>query len=171
MLYVNRARCTGCAVCADVCPTGAIRLDEKENVAIIDQALCTECLVCLDECPSGAIQRAKSSELVAMEGKAVEGEVIEGEVMPAPASRLPAPARSPGRLAALAGAALTFVGNQLLPRVADALVSAVEHRLAHETDPISSTTSPRSGSKPLKKQVRKGGRGHGRQRRQRRRGQ
>jgi hypothetical protein len=62
------------------------------------------------------------------------------------------------------------VGNRLLPRAADALVNAVERRLAHWTNPGSSTTPLRPGGKPLKGQVANGGRGHGRQRRRRRRG-
>jgi NAD-dependent dihydropyrimidine dehydrogenase PreA subunit len=171
LLYIDRATCAGCAVCVDACPTGAISLDENEGVSTIDPGLCNECLACLDVCPTGAIRQVESSELVpAMGGKAVEGEVIEGEVIPATASRLLVPARSPSRLATLAGAALTFVGNHLLPRAADALVNAVERRLAHGTNPGSSTTPLRPGGKPLKGQVANGGKGHGRQRRRRRRG-
>lgn len=172
MLYIDRTTCTGCAVCVDVCPSGAIRLDESEGIAVIDQALCTECLACLDECPTGAIQQTESSELVAVPAvgeKAVEGEVIEGEVIPAPAIQPLAPARQPGRLATLTSTALTFVGSWLLPRAADALIGAVERRLAQGTNSASSI-SFRSESRPQTKQTGRGRSGGGRQRRHRRRG-
>jgi len=173
LLCIDRTTCAGCTACVDVCPTSAISLDESEGVAVIDQALCTECLACLDVCPTGAIQRAESPELVpalVMEGKAVEGEVIEGEVILAPATRPLALARQPGRLAALAGTALTFVGSWLLPRAADALVGAVERRLARGTNPASSVTSLRSGDGPQMRQTGRGRGGRGRQRWRRRRG-
>jgi len=171
LLYIDRATCAGCAVCVEVCPTGAINLDENEGVSTIDPGLCNECLACLDVCPTGAIRQVESPELVPVrEGKVIEGEVIEGEVIPATASRLPAPARPSSQLVALTGAALTFVGNRLLPRIADALVNAIERRLAHGTNLGSSTTSLRPGGKPLKEQVANGGKGRGRQRRRRRRG-
>ena len=171
LLYIDRATCAGCAVCVEACPTGAINLDENEGVSTIDPGLCNECLACLDVCPTGAIRQVELPELVpAMGVKAIEGEVIEGKVIPAMASRLLVPARSPSRLAALAGAALTFVGNRLLPRAADALVNAVERRLVHGPNLGSSTTPLRPGGKPLKGQATNGGKGHGRQRRRRRRG-
>lgn len=169
LLYIDRTTCVGCAVCVDICPTGAIRLDENEGVAVIDQALCTGCLACLDECPTGAIQRAELPELVPVSA-AVEGEVIEGEVMPAPATRFLAPVRQPGRLAVLASTAMTFVGRWLLPRAANALVGAVERRLARGTNPVSPVTSLRSANRPQMRQTGRGRGGRGRQRRQRRRG-
>lgn len=170
LLYINRNTCAGCAVCVDACPTGAISMEE-DGVAAINEALCTECLACLDECPTGAIRLVESSELVPAwdrEGVAVE-EVIEGEVMPAPAARSLAPARQPGRLATLAGTALTFVGSWLLPRAADALAGAVERRLTRENS-ISSITPLRSGNGSPMRGSGRGGGGRGRQRRRRRRG-
>ena len=166
MLHIDRTRCTGCALCVDACPTGAISVQERAGVATIDPVLCTECLACVDVCPNGAIQHAKSSELVpAGEGKIVEGQVVERQMIPSPA---PGPLiitrQQPGRLATLAGAALALVGNWLLPRAADALISAAEHRLSRGAHPVSPATSLHSGSRLLPR----GGRG--RQRRRRRRG-
>ena len=171
MLYINRTTCQGCAVCVDTCPTGAIRLDEKEGVATIDQALCTECLACLDMCPNGAVKRAESPELVlASEGEIVEGQVIESQVMPASASSPLVATRQPVRLATLVGTALTFVGNWLLPRAADALVETIERRLTRGTNSVPSANPLRSGSRPLSRQMGNGRDGQGRQRRRRRRG-
>jgi ferredoxin len=158
-------------VCVDTCPTGAISLDEKEGVATIDQTLCTECLACLDVCPNGAVQRAESPELVpASESEIVEGQVIESQVRPVTASSPLVATRQAGRLATLAGAALTLVGNWLLPRAADALVGTIERRLTRGTNSVPSANPPRSGSRSLSKQMGNRGGGQGRQRRRRRRG-
>ena len=172
MLYIDRATCAGCATCLDVCPAGAISLDEKEGVAAIDQALCTECLACVDVCPTGAVRRVESSERVPVgRGEIVEGEVIERQVIPAPASSPPTTARPAGSLATLLGAALTFVGNWLLPRFADAFLDAVERRPVPGTSPGSSAGPRRSASSPLPEQKGSERSGRGRRRRQRRRGQ
>jgi ferredoxin len=166
LLTVDRLLCTGCAVCVNACPTGALRLDEEESVPIFVSALCNQCLACLEACSTGAIQRAESSELVpAAAGEVVEGEIVGGEAVTAPsASRWLAP--QPRRpQAGLASAALAFVGSWLLPRAADALLDAVERRLAGGAN-----SAPLSRNEPLMRPAdgTRGGRGrqqHGRQRR------
>jgi NAD-dependent dihydropyrimidine dehydrogenase PreA subunit len=45
--------CTGCGVCVDMCPMGAISL--RDNTAQVDVQKCTGCGICEDECPVGAI--------------------------------------------------------------------------------------------------------------------
>ncbi len=45
--------CVACGACVDVCPSGAITVDD---VAVIDSAKCTECGACVDECTSDAIE-------------------------------------------------------------------------------------------------------------------
>ena len=49
---VDEEECMGCALCLEVCPTGAISMDGS---AIIDPAKCTACLACVKQCPQGAI--------------------------------------------------------------------------------------------------------------------
>jgi len=49
---VNEERCTGCGLCAQVCPQGAIQIGETARV---DGARCAGCGLCLDACPQGAI--------------------------------------------------------------------------------------------------------------------
>jgi ferredoxin len=45
--------CVACGACADVCPEGAITVDD---VAVIDSSKCVDCGACVDECPSDAIE-------------------------------------------------------------------------------------------------------------------
>jgi len=155
VLYIERTMCEGCAACVDTCPIGAIRLDGNNGVAVIDRSLCNDCLACLDVCPTGAIQQTASAELIpaaTMERKDVSKQVIEEKVIPVSAVRSPVPVRHPGRWAALAGTALTFMGSRLLPHAVEALVGSVERWLARGT-------SSRRGDRG------KGGRGRRRRRR------
>jgi len=137
MMQVDEKRCTGCGHCLEVCPTGAIRL--VDGVAAIDASLCRECQACLEACPNGAIL-------------AVE-EVTEPVPAPAP-SRTPAPLRVPAptrpatpgiRPAAgvlpVLGAALAFVGREVVPRVVATLLEKRERR---RTKLATAGASPRS---------------------------
>lgn len=171
MLTIERTLCTGCGTCLDACPAGAISLDDDERIAKIDLGLCSECLECLDVCPNDAIQLSRSSDLMpAMPREIVEGEVVEEEMIPALVTAGPIATRQPGPLMALAGTALSFVGSWLVPRAADALIDAVDRRLAGRGGSVPSVT--RLGSRPQASMRRTGGGrgGRSRQRRRRRRG-
>jgi NAD-dependent dihydropyrimidine dehydrogenase PreA subunit len=171
LLTIDRTLCTGCGICLDTCPTGAISLDEDECASTIDPALCNECLECLDVCPNDAIQRVESPDLApAWGGEVVEGEVIASEVIPVSEVGLPGRTRQPGQLATLAGTALTFVGSWLLPRATNALLDAMERRLVDGASSAPSTTPLRSGNKSSMRRMGRGRGGRARQRRRRRRG-
>jgi len=49
--------CSGCMVCADLCPTGALggEVEPGHRLVSFDPALCTNCTLCLKVCPMGAI--------------------------------------------------------------------------------------------------------------------
>jgi NAD-dependent dihydropyrimidine dehydrogenase PreA subunit len=49
---VKAEDCVGCGACEDVCPQGAIKVDE---IAVINETDCVDCGACADECPNSAI--------------------------------------------------------------------------------------------------------------------
>jgi len=53
MYKIDAHRCNGCGVCTDVCPPGAIALED--DTAVIDQGLCTQCGNCATACPANAV--------------------------------------------------------------------------------------------------------------------
>jgi 2-oxoacid:acceptor oxidoreductase delta subunit (pyruvate/2-ketoisovalerate family) len=55
---VNEDLCTGCNVCAVVCPFGAIKKNEKE-IAQVNEDLCKGCGICAARCPEQAISMKK----------------------------------------------------------------------------------------------------------------
>jgi NAD-dependent dihydropyrimidine dehydrogenase PreA subunit len=117
-MRVNAAICNGCGACVEICPSGAISLNA--GITVIDQVTCTQCQACEDVCPAGAIT-AIELPVVAAEPVAVqpvrEPEIVFAEHIPSS----PKPWLS---------AALAFAGREILPRLADALVAALDRRLA-----------------------------------------
>ena len=47
--------CTGCGICADLCPHGAIEMPSEEAYPIGVDRACTGCMVCVEECPFDSI--------------------------------------------------------------------------------------------------------------------
>jgi NAD-dependent dihydropyrimidine dehydrogenase PreA subunit len=53
-LAYDPALCTGCGMCADVCPHGVFALSDHAAEAVRPD-VCMECGACQRNCPSGAI--------------------------------------------------------------------------------------------------------------------
>jgi len=51
---IDRSKCSACGLCADLCPFGAIEIDESERVAVVNEASCKGCGLCASSCRCGA---------------------------------------------------------------------------------------------------------------------
>lgn len=115
-MRVNAKKCTGCGVCVDVCPTGAIQL--IDGLAVLDPVTCQQCQMCADACPAGAIAAIKlpvTAKTIAVQ-PARGAEIVIAE----PVTSEPKPWLS---------TVLAFAGQEVLPRLADALIAALDRRL------------------------------------------
>jgi NAD-dependent dihydropyrimidine dehydrogenase PreA subunit len=151
MIYVDDARCTGCGLCIDACPTAAIRI--VNGVAQVDQHLCRECEACLSACPESAIL-------------AVQEPVVAEKSAPIPAPAQPvAPRLRPDSgVWPWLGTALSFVGREIVPRV----VTLLSNR--GQTQPAQSGTGLSSRAAGTPERPGDDSQGRGRRARQRRRG-
>ncbi len=52
---VNQDQCSGCRICNNMCPYGAILFHEDRMVSEVNEALCQGCGTCVAACPAGAI--------------------------------------------------------------------------------------------------------------------
>ncbi len=55
LLQIDRGQCIACAVCVDVCPTVALKMDSGDLCPTVRVNLCTGCALCEKECPTAAI--------------------------------------------------------------------------------------------------------------------
>ncbi|MBN1428531.1 MAG: 4Fe-4S binding protein [Anaerolineae bacterium] len=112
-IQIDETRCTGCGGCVEACPTGAISL--TNGVAMVDQTLCAQCRACIDVCPVGAIAAVPDTSMVVQPPVAVAN-IPEAK----PVSISPKP---------WLVSALAFAGREIVPRLADVLIVALENRL------------------------------------------
>jgi Fe-S-cluster-containing hydrogenase component 2 len=121
MLYVDENRCSGCGVCVNVCPRAAIAIEDGK--ASISQALCNHCEACAAACPERAILSVTETALVP-------------EAYPPRAVR-PQEASHPrwvvARAAPALGAALLFMGREVMPRVTDYVLDALDRRMRQDS--------------------------------------
>jgi NAD-dependent dihydropyrimidine dehydrogenase PreA subunit len=121
MIAINYEDCNGCGECAEICPTGAIIL--QNGKAALDESLCEGCLVCVDSCPQGAI--------VIREPIPVGGGVIR-ITEPAPSMLVPEGPRGVSiREAALPviGSILLWTGREIVPRLANLALDYLDRRI------------------------------------------
>ncbi len=156
MITVNSEQCVGCGACVNVCPTGAIQL--VDGVATVDQTKCRQCEACVAACPKHAIS------MVTDQKPAVE--ILDIVPVPPPT---PLPVRPSVQMASRVlpwvGAALAFVGREVVPRVAVSLLDAWDRRSQMSVPTAEKPPSTKLIHRPV---LDVGGRG--RPRRQRRRG-
>ena len=168
---VNQDRCAGCGICMYECPSGAIQMEN--GWAVIDHSRCTGCQTCVEVCPNEAIEvvnqqpgaavmpnQQTNSTLATQETKTVviphKSDIIQPQ---AEKNRL--------SIAPVASAAMAYVGREVVPRVIDAMVTALENRLARTADHNQISIEPPQ-NRPLNygrggrgKQIRyRGGRGN-----------
>jgi NAD-dependent dihydropyrimidine dehydrogenase PreA subunit len=55
MYSVDMDKCSGCGLCVQACPQGAINI--QTDIAVIDYRFCSQCGNCAEECSTGAIIR------------------------------------------------------------------------------------------------------------------
>ena len=56
IIDINQTKCTGCGICVDICPLDVIRMDEKDEKAIVKYPEdCMACFNCEIQCPEKAI--------------------------------------------------------------------------------------------------------------------
>jgi len=145
-IKVNTDKCTGCGGCVEVCPSRAISL--MNGTVTVDGALCTQCEACIDACPTGAIAAMVDTSMVVQLPAVISNGAKTSPILTRPQPWL--------------ASALIFAGQTILPRLADALVLAVEHRLTQSTTKDVSPISPAPRGFAA--------RGRGQRRRARRRG-
>ncbi len=55
MLKIDREKCVGCKACVQVCPFGALHIDQ-ERKAVVDPSVCTLCGACVEVCKFDAME-------------------------------------------------------------------------------------------------------------------
>lgn len=162
MVYVDIEKCAGCGVCAEACSVGAISL--VGGTAKVDQEKCTDCEACVEVCPNRAMLAVR---------ELVEERVVVPSVRPSPEviqlKPQPAPVSLRTRAVPAVGAALSFLGRNVAPPLADYLLNALDRRLSRgQASPAARASggmSPASGVGGRRPST---GSGRGRRRRRRR---
>jgi len=54
MVQIDPGQCVACAICVDVCPQAALRLESDALLPVLQPDRCNGCGVCERECPTAA---------------------------------------------------------------------------------------------------------------------
>lgn len=153
MISINFEVCNGCGSCVEICPTGALLL--QNGKAGFDLSLCDGCEVCVDSCPLGAI--------LPYEAQPVMSNVIH---MPAESTRIANTPSEPRELKVrdtvlpAVGSLLVWMGQEIVPRLADLILKTWDKRVQVADSTVKYETMPPADQRPAVQ---------GRQRRNRRR--
>jgi NAD-dependent dihydropyrimidine dehydrogenase PreA subunit len=157
LITIHAERCDGCGACLEVCPRGALYL--LEGKAVVDEALCRECEICVAVCPTEAIEITEEvGALVPTRALAVQPEseviVIESTLSTVPLRDKVLPA---------AGAALSWAGRELVPRLATYLLDGLDRwassQPASKSAQGGSSSGGRGGSRGQQRHRHRGGQG------------
>jgi MinD superfamily P-loop ATPase len=141
MMQVDLKKCTGCGECLEVCAVDAISL--VQGRAVIDPDTCLVCEACAQACPQGAIS-----------GSRMPVPVME-DFHPEPAYSMVTSSQSESRLA-WAAPVLSYVSREILPRVVDSLIVALDRRLSSPTEvQVDSSRLTVASGKGSRRQVRR----------------
>jgi NAD-dependent dihydropyrimidine dehydrogenase PreA subunit len=55
-IEINKAACTGCDVCVEICPTDVLRLDSQKKAFAAYEQDCQACFLCEWDCAFEAIR-------------------------------------------------------------------------------------------------------------------
>lgn len=160
MIQIDRARCTGCGACMESCPNEALEI--QDGFARVFAERCTECGTCVEVCPQGAVlllpEPAAPEQAIAESGERPADrspEIITVRVSPPPVlvPERPAPAR---QLGLALGAALSYLGREVAPRLVRLAADWVGERIAAPQKPASRGTLRRSGGRTRHRRQRRG---------------
>jgi NAD-dependent dihydropyrimidine dehydrogenase PreA subunit len=59
VIQIDADQCIGCAICADVCPTGALLMGREDLLPSWRAENCSACADCFRECPTAAVRVAR----------------------------------------------------------------------------------------------------------------
>ena len=145
---IDNERCDGCGECIAACRQRALRI--VDGIAHIDAARCDGCQACLSACPQGAI-------LLVVDETALQP-MADDDLTESQPSRLSRLAPTAKKVAPWVGAALAFVGREVLPRLAQSLLDSWDRRRS-ESGKEPSPTSTASDAISPNQTASSGGRG------------
>jgi len=155
LVTIHAERCNGCGACLEVCPHGALYL--LEGRAVVDETLCRECEACVAACPAGAIViTEKATDYLPVRAPTAPAQqVLQLETQPAP---LPLRAK----VLPAVGAALSWAGRELVPRLAYHLLDSLDRQVVGQPSAIVArgrgSSNRRAGSGHRQRRRHRGGR-------------
>jgi NAD-dependent dihydropyrimidine dehydrogenase PreA subunit len=117
-ICLNTEMCTGCGACVDTCLPQALCL--MAGKVVMKPELCTACGDCVKACAMGAITIVEPPAL--MRPAEVPVPVTARAVQNTPQTQ--------GKIVLWTGIAATLIEQQVLPRLADAFIAALDRRLS-----------------------------------------